>query len=326
MPNVFVFPKNLRQSNGLPRINLTNPDFFASYPSICFQYVPGKTNQLEDSIYFPMPPGLEISDSMQYDTNFDLGQLGQIGKDLIDAASSGQTPEQMAEQLRSSVTNTINKFKGMNTAAAASIAARTLPVIKELGGGRISDVIDFSTKQMVARNTNTRFQGANIRSFSFKFKMVADSADESLLIKNIVNTFREAAYPGGNNFISEYPGSWKISFLDNGTNNKWLPKLFECYLTSFSSVYNSGTNMWRADSSPIEVDVAMSFAETRALNRADIEELNGSFSSFITAREPRTLDQVYGSPFGDPEAISPEQVQGTPPTNSPRFRPTPYGV
>ena len=314
MPKVSVFPKNLRQSSE------RGAGFFDAYPTICFQHKPGKSNQIENSIYFPMPPGLEISDTMQYDTNFDLGQLGQIGSDLIKAAQSD--PKNIGKALEKSVESTIERFKGMNAAAAASIAARTLPVVKELAGGRISDVIDFSTKQMIARNTNTRFQGANIRSFSFKFKMVADSADESNEIANIVDIFREAAYPGGDNFISEYPGSWYITFLDKGVENQWLPSLFECYLTSFSSVYNSGTNMWRADSSPIEVDVAMSFAETRALNRDDIKYLNGNDTSPFYDAEQRTLDQVYGSATPNAENPPAPGVLNI----TPKFRATPYGL
>lgn len=254
--NILHFPSDLRDRAG--------------YPAICFQHR-DKSNQITQHIYFPMPPGLEISDAMQYDSNFDLGQLGMIAKDLIATVSAGGD---MKKVFKNAGQDVVSRFKQMNAAAAASIAAREIPPLP--GGARADDIIDFSTKQMVARNTHTRFQGANTRTFSFKFKMVAESENESKAIQNIVKSFRAKAYPGGDTFIQEYPGTWSISFL-NGQDqqNKWIPKIYGCYLTSFSSAYNSGTNIWHEDGSPVEVDVGMSFTETRALNRNDIHVLDG---------------------------------------------------
>lgn len=279
MPSPYVFPKSFRQAAG---------DFRETYPSICF-ISKDKDGNEQNYIYLPMPPGLEISDSMQYDSNFELGQLGLIGKQLIETAQKGGDVKEVFKTAKDEV---VSRFKKLNAAAAASIAARELPAASVIGGGRIADVVDFTARQMIAKNTHTRFQGANTRTFGFKFKMVADSQEDSSAIKDIIEIFREAAYPGGNTFIQEYPGTWNINFLDKGQDNIWIPKIFECYLTSFSTVYNGGTNMWHENSAPIEVDVSMSFTETRALNRKDIQKLNGKSVSDETEEIPDTISSA----------------------------------
>lgn len=257
---VYVFPKSFRQSAG---------DFNETYPSICFSHK-DRNNQPQFNVYLPMPPGLEISDSMTYDT-IELGQIGDMASKLIAAANEeGFDAKKLGKQLKDEVKS---KFANMNKAAAASIALKAVPI----PGIDAAGIVDFSTKQLIAKNANTRFQGANMRSFNFRFKMVADTQSESDSIKNIVDAFREAAYPGGNTVIQEYPGTWNIGFLDGLTDNPYLPQIYDCYLTSFSSVYNSSTNIWHQDGAPIEVDIALSFTETRTLNRRDIEKLNGKY-------------------------------------------------
>jgi hypothetical protein len=109
---------------------------------------------------------------------------------------------------------------------------------------------------------------------------VARSAEDSDVISSIVDLFRENMYPEGsqNNLILEYPGTWYISFLRAASGseqrNVWIPAIYESYLTSFSSTYNSTSNMFHEDDSPVEVDIAMSFQEVKALNRGQIEALN----------------------------------------------------
>lgn len=278
--NISIFPSDLRNAGGSNR----------SYPYIAFSYYDIKKGP-GPVIFLPMPPGLEIGDSMEYNT-IDLGIVGDIISKGVDNAlnaiggAANADISKVAQATFGSVADmtnaAINKAKSANAAAGLSIASKSIPVM----GDQISNVVDFASRQIIAPNRNTTFQGSNIRSFSFRFKMVARSAAESNTIKNIVNDFRENLYPAGNDIIMEYPGTWMIQFCkETGRYNDYLPKIYRCYMTSFSSMYNSSNNMWHDDGSPIEVDVNASFQEIRALRKSDIRVLNGKTpeedSSFV---------------------------------------------
>ena len=47
-----------------------------------------------------------------------------------------------------------------------------------------------------------------------------------------------------------------------------------CYLQNFNATFNTTAAAWHQDGSPIEVDVSMTFQESRALERNDIENLD----------------------------------------------------
>lgn len=264
MADIFVFPTEFRQATAGKQ-----------YPAICFEYHT-KDRVAAEKVFLPMPPGLEISDSMQYDT-INLGQIGDVVTKAISAATKTNAPGKADQAItagaKAGYAAIKDKIESGNAAVLAQIAAAKLPVV----GDEARRLVDFGTRQVIAPNSNTAFSNSNIRSFSFKFKMVARSAADSQQIKKIVNLFREKMYPEGanSNLILEYPGTWYISFLGNeSARNVWIPAIYESYLTAFSSAYNSSTNMFHADDSPVEVDVTMSFQEVKALNRTHIEKLN----------------------------------------------------
>lgn len=264
---MLVFPTEFRQSTSGKQ-----------YPAICFAYI-SKDRIPEEKVFLPMPAGLEISDSMQFDT-INLGLIGDTLSDMVIAASKGSAEgmkERVSAAISAGTTSVLSKIKGGNAAAMLQLAAARLP-----GTSTVSavDIVNFGTKQVLSPNSNTSFQNSTIRTFNFRFKMVARSAEDSDVISGIVDLFRENMYPAGseNNLILEFPGTWYISFLRAASRseprNVWIPAVYESYLTSFSSTYNSTTNMFHEDDSPVEVDIAMSFQEVKALNRGQIEALN----------------------------------------------------
>lgn len=260
---IFVFP---------PEIRRQNPRSGGEYPVICFTYY-NKKNVATKWIYLPMPPGIEFGDSMNYST-LDLGLIGDIVAKTIKGAQGEEGLVQSIGGAASALgKDIIQKAKSANMAAAASIVAR------QLGQEKISNVVDFQSKQIIAPNTNTTFQGANTRSFNFKFKMMATSSSQSDIIQGIVNLLREKIYPMGTDIILEYPGTWKISFLVDTQQNTYLPRIYRCYLTSFTSAYNSANNMWHDGGAPVEVDVAMTFQEVKALKQQNIQKLNNPYGS-----------------------------------------------
>lgn len=220
------------------------------------------------AISLPIPPGLSVGDGMSY-SSMNLGIIGTI---------MAETMTQMGKQTSVSgvigagvggmVGSVINKAGQLNAAAAASILSR------KFGFETVADTVDFSQRQVIAPNTNTTFQNSNIRSYAFSFKLVSRSKKEAEAIKNIVSTFREYMYPEGKDVVLSYPPIWSISFYDrDGVVNPYLPKIFDSYLTGMTATFNASTNIFHEDGSPVETDVSLTFQETRALTKKDIQDL-----------------------------------------------------
>ena len=166
------------------------------------------------------------------------------------------------------VGSVINKAGQLNAAMAASMLAR------KFGAETVADTIDFSQRQVVAPNTNTTFQNSNIRSYAFTFKLVARTKKEAESIKFIVEALRRNMYPEGKDVILSYPPVWNIKFIDSDDNeSKYLPRIWETYLTSLTTTFNASTNIFHEDGSPVETDVSLAFQETRALTADDIRKL-----------------------------------------------------
>ena len=247
---ILAFPDTLR-AQPLPFVLLT---------------AQGKTSS--PAISLPIPPGLTIGDGMSY-SSINLGIIGTI---------MAETMTQMGKQtslagvvgagVGGMVGSVINKAGQLNAAATASILAR------KFGFETVADTVDFSQKQVIAPNTNTTFQNSNIRSYSFAFKLVSRSKKEAETIKRIVDSLRENMYPEGKDVVLSYPPIWNISFYDrDGVVNPYLPKIFDSYLTGMTATFNASTNIFHEDGSPVETDVSLSFQETRALTKMDIQKL-----------------------------------------------------
>jgi len=228
-------------------------------------------------IHLPMPPGISFNDSMSY-SSIDLGVIGQIGTEVIsEVAKQTSVAEAAGAGVGALAGSLVNKMRKMNAAATASIIAR------KAGVSSVADNIDFSTRQVIAPNTNTTFQNSSVRQFQFTFKLVGKSEKEAKEIDRIISIFRIGMYPKGNDVILEYPAIWNIDFqipidAENSKPNTFIPKIFSCYLISMNAVYNGSTNLYHGDGSPIETDISLQFQETRPLTQDDILKLGGQVS------------------------------------------------
>ena len=201
-------------------------------------------------IVLPSPPSLTFADAADF-SSIDLGALGGT----------------IAGAVESGVGDTIASTKASD--------------ILQIAGSKIvdADTVSFVRKAVVNPNTNTTFKSNRVRTFAFNFKMIATKVDESNIIRDIHSIFRRFTYAsqsgGGSNMILDFPPTWKIRFLDGGgEENKFIPRIYDCYLTQIESSFNSDANIYFNDSAPLVVDISLQFQETRALTRTDIDNMD----------------------------------------------------
>lgn len=255
---ILMFPPNMRgQTDHLPLIEFK-------------VWEDENVNDNENTvIYLPIPPNISFSDSSSFNTI----NLESIGSKVVQQIEEGdKNIREAASSFSTSILDSID-----------AISAKFMP-------GNIGDYKALKANKIVNPNTNTTFEGNNIRNFSFTFKLIAKSQPEAVMIRDIHEVFRKYSYAAnvteGSNFYISYPCPWTIRFINsNGEENPYIPGIWSCYLTTIESSFNSTSNMFFNDDAPLEVDIALTFQETRVLNRTDIMNIKSDEARGIVADE-----------------------------------------
>ena len=153
----------------------------------------------------------------------------------------------------------------------AALGGAVKDLVGKIAGG--SDTVRaLARSQGLAKNPNiiTEFSGMATRRYTFQYKFMPRTAKESQTIRDIQYLFQARAYPTVKveNLVLQYPPKWRIKFL-----NTDLPGLYECYLESVGFTVNPSANTWHRDGAPGEVDLQLSFMETKALTAEEIIKL-----------------------------------------------------
>lgn len=239
------------------------------FSCVKMQYAENASELTRESAYFPCPSNIAFGDAANL-SSIDLGIMG-AGLDAV-RNRGGEVTDKMSAAF----------------AAAGKAALKTIGGAVDAATGGSLTKSYFVNKAAVNQFTNTTFQGNNVRNFTFNFKMVAESAKESDMIKAIDHFFRVNMYGGAqedltgtqfNAFLS-YPPIWEIDFLESvnfegAVFNQYLPKIFACYLGGYNATFNTTAAAWHPGGAPLEVDMSLTFTESRALNAIDIKTLEG---------------------------------------------------
>jgi hypothetical protein len=160
--------------------------------------------------------------------------------------------------------------------------------------GSISGAIVSSALQTTT-NPNTRavFKSVPLREFTFSFKMLPQSQDEAREMENIVKLFREEIYPDvvtiGNAAVAyKFPNKFAIE-LTYGTQAVGV-QILPSYLTNMSTTYNGSSQSFYRDGKFSEIDLTLTFRESRTLSKKDVT--NGTTRTGSTAVLDDLFDQV----------------------------------
>lgn len=227
------------------------------------------------SVNLYMPAGLQVNDNLSYD-NVDTGIGGMAvnaGQTYQNAVSRGEFLKQVKNDLPAAGDRLVSQI--------LASASQDKGVI----GGAAGQVL-INRGEVLNPHTQMLFRSPALRQFNFVFKMMARSRDEAKMIKNIVQFFREAAYPSlGNLEVDDagkktvldmatyrFPDVFEIQYLSNHKKNNNLIKFGHAYITAVTVGYNPTSPTFFDDGMPSEVDLSLTFQETKALTREDIRK------------------------------------------------------
>lgn len=225
-------------------------------------------------IYLPAPEGLAYSNSSTYN-DAELGIMGNAALDAINIGKNSSSLDQAMAGLNrikdEAWANASTNFKNdPKTAILAAISA---------GLGGSDEGVKGAVKIAAGARFNpyivTAFDGTDTREYSFEYKLIPSSSQESEIIKTITKVLQIGVYGEVSGFLLKYPPKWRITILSqiNDEGNlvlKPMSSFYECYLSGCDVTYNSSNNSYFTDNSPFETDIRLSFKETKALHANEI--------------------------------------------------------
>ena len=273
--SIITFPNDLRE-----KIDDANDP----YPHVEFS-ITSEDNEFH-KIHMFIPLAVSTSDGITY-SSVNLGMVGAVAQTKL--ASQNLVGQSIG-------------LEGQKSLGVSDFIANTTKKIKAAGGGAGTAATIFELKSGLVVNpyTTQNFDGVTNRSFAFNFKMVAESESESEAIKDIENTFRKFLYPkkaSSSEFLLEYPPLFKIEFMKltggEAAPNRYMPFIQYSYLLNMTSTFNSSTNIFHKTGAPTELELALTFQESKALKR---EDLYGAPEEYNQAEYHREYRAPYTIP------------------------------
>lgn len=235
----------------------------------------GTSRSTGEKVTLYLPSAIQIQDAVTYE-NINLGYIGAGVEAGLGGGGSvvGSALNMMGE----GVSSFIGAVSG-GQALESPLARLALTQAANLGGDQIGGAVRGLTRTAINPNARTLFREVPIRQIPFTFRMIATSKKEAEEIKNIIKFFRTELYPeeitttlSGQEISIGYkfPNPFKITSYYRG--KQIGIKFLDSYLQNFTATYNQNSQAMHKDGNFTEVDISMTFIETRALSRKKIEE------------------------------------------------------
>ena len=222
------------------------------------------TKRLDAVISMFMPAGVKVNYKSNY-TDQTIGVGAQAASQLIgEVVQTGDFN-----------TDTIQQNAGdLATVAGRDALLAILSIAPIFEGSK--EAIEIGVGAALTDRMEMAFKGIDKRKFSYTFKMMPRSQDESDEIKKIVDMFKfhmlpEMVQASSRGRLMRYPSTFDIKYMYQSVENNYLNKVSECYLESMDVDY--GGDRYRtfkandAGAPPTEVTLTLQFGEIELITR-----------------------------------------------------------
>ena len=221
-----------------------------------------------------LPQAVQITDGAAY-ANVDLGIMGAGGAAAM--AEGANLLPALVEGAAGSAASIIDAITGRapNSSDLARLAVNRAAGF--LPGEGFRGAVSSSTRVSVNPNTRALFKSVPLREFTFTFKMIPTSKEETEQIKGIIKFFRENLYPevitmGDINAGYKFPNVFQIDLKYANKKDNLATKILPSYIRSFSATYNASGMGFLEGGDFSEVDITMAFIESGTLHKELIEK------------------------------------------------------
>jgi hypothetical protein len=122
------------------------------------------------------------------------------------------------------------------------------------------------------------FEGIEFRTFNMSFTFTPANSKESLIIRDIIQTFRQHAAPRISTFLRGFfytpPSQFYVQYYLAGTENNFINKFKRSVLQSVAVNYAPNGNGWSAhsDGAPVQTTLTLEFKELEMVDKLDIRD------------------------------------------------------
>jgi hypothetical protein len=172
-----------------------------------------------------MPASISTAYNMQYNGETEIGNIADMGMDVLNWITGKATSGQLEANLRSKVGTA---SVAMGTKMLDSIAPG-VKALEALHQGRI-----------ITPRMELMFEGVGRREFSYSFTFIPKNEKESKAVHQIVQTFKLHMHPEMNNTGREFtiPDVFDIDYMYAAHHkNNFLHKISTCYCTGMDVSY-----------------------------------------------------------------------------------------
>ena len=253
--------------------------------------------QVGGTILLPMPSNIQDGNSVSFaEGNLD-GLTAQVYGAVMTGITSfdvGKNPLEFASQIQSMLSqvaspfvNNAETFKNIFLAQLASAAAN-IP----LGGSLTRDAVFARQEgQILNQNMELLFNGVNLRSFKFSFKLTPRGPEEAKQVKFIINAFKRAMAPklGADQAIFlKTPDVFNLTYKKGNKKHPFLHTFKQCALTDMSVNYTGegvyatyGGENSQGGGTPVSMVLELGFKELEPIYDTDYNEGDDNLSTGV---------------------------------------------
>lgn len=232
------------------------------------------------SIILPIPSNIQDGNSVSFGPSSLDGLTGQVANQVLSAFEKTRITDitkagENITTVLAGLTNTIlsgpalTYFNNTLSAQAANIPF----------GGNLtaSQLLARQTGQILNPNMELLFEGVNLRSFKFSFKITPRGPKEAEEVKNIIRILKKNMCPSGENSLYlETPNIFELTYKKGSGDHPFLHKFKQCALTDMSVNYTGegvyatyGGSNENGGGTPVSIIMDLGFKELEPIYAGD---------------------------------------------------------
>jgi hypothetical protein len=238
------------------------------------------------SIILPIPSNIQDGNSV----NFGPGNLDGLTASVLDyalntvGAGSISSLNDMGKFIETALGRAVGVISNPEALAYfnrnIAAAAANIPF-----GGNLtaSQLLARQTGNILNPNMELLFEGVNLRSFKFSFKLTPRGPQEAAEVKNIIRTLKKNMTPQINGIYLNTPNIFELTYKKGSDNHPFLHKFKQCALTDMSVNYTGegvyatyGGSVKDGGGTPVSMIMDLGFKELEPIYSGDYDEKDTS--------------------------------------------------
>ena len=239
-----------------------------------------KAESITNTVYLPIPSNIQDGNSVTFGSSNLDGLTASVLNYVNTATTSGASGIDSLDKIGTFITQTLSAgVEVLSTNEARDYFNRTIAAsaanIPFGGNLTASQLLARQTGQVLNPNMELLFEGVNLRSFKFSFKMTPRDEREAEEVKNIIRFFKRNMVPQATKFYLKTPRVFQLAYKQGPNDHPFLHKFKQCALTDMSVNYTGeGTYAtYGGDlSAPVSMVMDLGFKELEPIYSGDYEE------------------------------------------------------